>query len=131
MAPYGFSRSARPFRINVVITLAVRERTDATSSFPLPIFLSGCYKLGRLVGLTSGQQSPGDPRHLAGQRDRDDLERSPSETLSESGILLRLMAHPPQNRMGSDNALTKLLVEISSKVLASSVSMLTHPQKCI
>jgi hypothetical protein len=33
VAPNGFSdRRSRPFRINVVITPAVRERTDATSS---------------------------------------------------------------------------------------------------
>src|SRR5258705_3379118 len=61
------------------------------------------HKLGRPVGPTPGQQRPGDPRHLVGQRDRDDLERSPSEKLSEPGILLRLLARTPQDRMGSDN----------------------------
>src|SRR5258706_10170718 len=48
-------------------------------------------------------ERPGDPRHLVGQRDRDNLERSPSEKLSEPGILLRLLARTPQDRMGSDN----------------------------
>src|SRR5258706_10650031 len=48
-------------------------------------------------------ERPGDPRHLVGQGDSDDLERSPSEKLSEPGILLRLLARTPQDRMGSDN----------------------------
>jgi protein CrcB len=59
--------------------------------------------LGRPVGPAPGQQRRGDPRHLVGQRDRDDLEWSPSEKLSEPGIFLRLLARTPQDRMGSDN----------------------------
>jgi hypothetical protein len=47
--------------------------------------------LGCPVGSTLGQQHPGDPRHLVGQRDRYDLERSPREKLSEPGILIRLV----------------------------------------
>src|SRR5260370_32424346 len=70
---------------------------------PLPSCLSACQKLGRAVGPPPCQQRPGDPGHLVGQRDSDDLERSPSEKLSEPGILLRLLARTPQDRMGSDN----------------------------
>ena len=69
----------------------------------MPSSFVSCHELGRPVGPALGQQRPGDPRHLVGQRDRDDLERSPSEKLSEPGILLRLLARTPQDGMGSDN----------------------------
>ena len=70
---------------------------------PLPSLLLDCHELRRPISPTLGQQRPGDPCHLVGQRDRDDLERSPSEKLSEPGIFLRLLARTSQDRMGSDN----------------------------
>src|ERR1019366_8935606 len=55
------------------------------------------------VGPTLGQQRPGDPRHLVGKRDRNNLERSPGEKLREPGILLRLSARLLQHRASSDH----------------------------
>src|SRR5882757_6210648 len=70
---------------------------------PIAELLVRLPRVGRSVGSALGQQRPGDPRHLVGQCDCDDLERSPSEKLSEPRILLRLLARTPQDGMSSDN----------------------------
>ena len=110
MAQNGFcDRRSRPFRINVVITLAVRERHRRNFILPLPDF-----SLGRcrnhsdkrprpIIGAALGQQRPGYARHLVGKRYRHDLEGSSRQQLREPGILLWLLARTLQHRMGSDH----------------------------
>ena len=58
------------------LTVDVGTRQGILTRFSSSSLLD-CHKLGRPVGPTPGQQCPCDPRHLVGQRDRDDLERSP------------------------------------------------------
>ena len=43
------------------------------------------------IGATPGQQRPGDARHLVGERDSRDLERSPRHGLRQPGIFLRVL----------------------------------------
>src|SRR6516165_187691 len=96
----GFpDRRSRPFRINVVITPAVHERTDATLSSQW----SDRREPRHTVGLTFGQQSPSDARHFIGQRDRDDLERTSCQQLCEPRIFLRMQAGTLQDRMRTDH----------------------------
>jgi len=67
-------RRSRPFRINVFITPAVRERGYISSSLPRRAPLGSFSKLRRPIGATMGQQRPGHAHHLVGERHRHDLE---------------------------------------------------------
>ena len=90
MAQNGFSdRRPRPFRINVVITLAVTHRRIFI--LPLADFLSGRYRARSyqrarpIIGAALGQQRPGFARHLVGKRYRQDLERSSRQQCVSQG----------------------------------------------
>ena len=56
------NRRSRPFRINAVITPAVRERTDARRNLilPSPNSLRRFHKRRHAIGAALGQQRPGD-----------------------------------------------------------------------
>ena len=56
-------RRSQPFRINVVITPAIRDAT-VTSTSPLLSPLDGSRELRRSIGSALGQQRPSDARHL-------------------------------------------------------------------
>ncbi len=71
--------------------------------FPLPGSLRRCRKRRCPIGAALGQQRPGDPRHLVGKGDRNNLERSPRQKLCQPGILLWLLARPPQDSTGSND----------------------------
>src|SRR5260370_6939307 len=107
MTQDGFSdRRSRPFRINVFITPAVRERGYISSSLPRRAPLGSFSKLRRPIGATMGQQRPGRARHLVGERHRHDLEGSPRQELREPGILPGILLGAPQHgdRPAPENA---------------------------
>src|ERR1700730_13792535 len=54
---------SRPFRINIIITLAVRERTDATSPFLCQTLSYAAVSRGA-VAPSTGQQRTSRPDHL-------------------------------------------------------------------
>src|SRR6516164_4288323 len=86
-----------PFRINVIITLAVRERTDATSCSRSPSPFLRCREPWPVVA-AAGQQCPGDARQLVRQRYGHHLERSPRQELRQPRIFLRVLLGPAAAR---------------------------------
>src|SRR3954463_12553255 len=80
-------RRSRPFRINAVITPAVHDHTHATSyTSSAERFL--CSRISSSsTGFAAHHERPGRAGHLVGERDRDDLERSPGQHLCDPGKL--------------------------------------------
>src|SRR4051812_5585505 len=80
-------RRSRPFRINAVITPAVHDHTHATSyTSSAERFL--CSRISSSsTGFAAHHERPGRAGHLVGERDRDDLERSPCQHLCDPGKL--------------------------------------------
>jgi hypothetical protein len=58
---------------------------------------------GHPIASTFGQWGPGDARHLIGQRNRDDLERTSRQELCEPRIFFGMLAGTPQDRMRTNN----------------------------
>src|SRR5258708_25806749 len=100
----GFpDRRSRPFRINVVITPAVHERTDVNLILPLAGPFSRCREPRHPIAPTLGQQGPSDARHFIGQRNRDDLERTSLQAPCQPRIFFGMFAGTPQHPMPTNN----------------------------
>jgi hypothetical protein len=69
----------------------------------LPSPFSRSRELRSPVGSTLGQQGPCDARHFIGQRDRDDLERTPRKELCEPWVFFGVLASTPQDSMRTND----------------------------
>jgi hypothetical protein len=69
----------------------------------LPSPFSRSRELRSPVGSTLGQQGPCDARHFIGQRDRDDLERTPRQELCEPWVFFGVLASTPQDSMRTND----------------------------
>src|ERR1700730_5004621 len=83
--------------------LAIHETHGRNLIFPSDSLFLRCRERRHSIGATPGQQCPGDARHLVGERNGHDLERSPCQELRQPRIFLRALLGPPQHGMRPDH----------------------------